>query len=240
MRTASLTLPDERSSLVEPVSIDGLTEREIQTLALIANGLSNKRIARDLGISDATVKVYVRNLLRKFRLNSRLELAAWVHRNDARLDRRTLGPVATLGSGVELAAPVAQPTDNPLGGIPLGGTPLGGLLDELPGLIYRGDNNPRWSMQFVSAGCLQLTGYPAEYLTRPGEHSYGSLILAEYADYIWYCVQCALLQHEPYQLSYRIRCSDGRIKDVWEKGVGVYSAGGEVLGVEGAIFEVRG
>lgn len=236
MRTASLTLADERSRLVESASIDGLTEREIQTLALIANGLSNKRIARDLGISDATVKVYVRNLLRKFRLSSRLELAAWVHRNDARLDRRTLGPGATLGSGAELAAPVARPAGEPQ---PTG-NPLGGLLDELPGLIYRGDNNPRWSMQFVSAGCLQLTGYPAESLTRTGEHSYGSLILAEYADYIWYCVQCALLQHEPYQLSYRIRCSDGQIKDVWEKGVGVYSAGGEVLGVEGAIFEVRG
>jgi DNA-binding CsgD family transcriptional regulator len=236
MRTASLMPPDERSRLAESASIDGLTEREIQTLALIANGLSNKRIARDLGISDATVKVYVRNLLRKFCLNSRLELAAWVHRNDARLDRRALGPVATFGCGVELAAPVARQADEPQ---PTG-NPLGGLLDELPGLIYRGDNNPRWPMQFVSAGCLQLTGYPAEYLTRTGESSYGSLILAEYADYIWYCVQCALLQHEPYQLSYRIRCSDGQIKDVWEKGVGLYSAGGEVLGVEGAIFEVRG
>ena len=152
----------------------------------------------------------------------------------------TMMAAAASPSVVELAAPVARQSDLPLDGTPLGRIPLGGLLDELPGLIYRGDNNPRWSMQFVSAGCLQLTGYPAEYLTRTSEHSYGSLILAEYADYIWYCVQCALLQHEPYQLSYRIRCSDGQIKDVWEKGVGVYSADGEVLGVEGAIFEVRG
>lgn len=53
-------------------------------------------------------------------------------------------------------------------------------------------------------------------------------------------MQCALLQHEPYQLSYRIRCSDGQIKDVWEKGVGLYAADGQVLGVEGAIFEMRG
>jgi len=59
---------------------DGLTEREGQTLALIADGLSNKLIARELGISDGTVKIYVKNLLRKFNLNSRLELAACVHR----------------------------------------------------------------------------------------------------------------------------------------------------------------
>ncbi|MEH3023824.1 MAG: response regulator [Pseudomonas oryzihabitans] len=70
--------------LAEPMNVvpgvDDLTEREGQTLALIADGLSNKRIARELGISDGTVKIYVKNLLRKFSLNSRLELAAWFHR----------------------------------------------------------------------------------------------------------------------------------------------------------------
>jgi two-component system nitrate/nitrite response regulator NarL len=58
-----------------------LTEREAQTLALISDGMSNKQIARQLGISDGTVKVYVKNLLRKLDLRSRLELAAWVHRD---------------------------------------------------------------------------------------------------------------------------------------------------------------
>ncbi|MFP3565170.1 response regulator [Paraburkholderia sp. IMGN_8] len=58
-----------------------LTEREAQTLALISEGMSNKQIARQLGISDGTVKVYVKNLLRKLNLRSRLELAAWVHRD---------------------------------------------------------------------------------------------------------------------------------------------------------------
>lgn len=58
-----------------------LTEREQQTLELITRGMSNKLIARELGISDGTVKVYVKNLLRKLNVNSRLELAAWVHAN---------------------------------------------------------------------------------------------------------------------------------------------------------------
>ncbi len=56
-----------------------LTEREGQTLTLIAAGMSNKQIARELGISDGTVKIYVRNLLQKLNLHSRLELASWVH-----------------------------------------------------------------------------------------------------------------------------------------------------------------
>ncbi|SDI71207.1 response regulator [Pseudomonas panipatensis] len=69
-----------------PATPGDLTEREAQTLALIASGLSNKLIARELGISDGTVKIYVKNLLRKFNLNSRLELAAWVHRSGGRAD----------------------------------------------------------------------------------------------------------------------------------------------------------
>lgn len=61
--------------------LDELTERERQTFALIAKGMSNKLIARELGISDSTVKVYVKSLLRKLGLNSRLELAAWNHKH---------------------------------------------------------------------------------------------------------------------------------------------------------------
>lgn len=51
-------------------------------------------------------------------------------------------------------------------------------------------------------------------------------------------MQQALLRREPYELTYRIRCADGRIKNVWEKGVGIYADTGEVLGIEGAIFEM--
>jgi two-component system nitrate/nitrite response regulator NarL len=43
--------------------------------------MSNKQIARELGISEGTVKVYVKNLLRKLGVRSRLELAASVHRS---------------------------------------------------------------------------------------------------------------------------------------------------------------
>ena len=58
---------------------EALTDRERETLVWISRGLSNKLIAREMGISDSTVKVYVKSLLRKLHLHSRLELAAWVH-----------------------------------------------------------------------------------------------------------------------------------------------------------------
>ncbi len=56
----------------------GLTEREEQILDLIASGLSNKLIARKLKITEGTVKVHVKHLLKKLNLHSRLEAAVWV------------------------------------------------------------------------------------------------------------------------------------------------------------------
>ena len=111
------------------------------------------------------------------------------------------------------------------------------LLDSMPGLIYRGRNNRDWTMEFVSAGCLQLTGYPPERLVDNHEFTYNSLILAQDADYVWREVQYALSRQEPFELNYRIRCADQSIKHVWEKGVGIYADTREVLGIEGAIFE---
>jgi two-component system nitrate/nitrite response regulator NarL len=57
--------------------VGDLTERERETLALLADGRSNKEIARELGISDATVKVHIKHLLRKLGVKSRLEAAVW-------------------------------------------------------------------------------------------------------------------------------------------------------------------
>ncbi|MDO9366812.1 MAG: two-component system response regulator NarL [Methylotenera sp.] len=57
-----------------------LTEREREILECLANGLNNKTIARNLGISDTTVKVHIKHLLSKLKLTSRLEAAVWAHR----------------------------------------------------------------------------------------------------------------------------------------------------------------
>jgi two-component system nitrate/nitrite response regulator NarL len=56
----------------------GLTDQESRILDLIALGKSNKLIARELNISDGTVKVHVKHLLRKLNLRSRVEAAVWV------------------------------------------------------------------------------------------------------------------------------------------------------------------
>ena len=54
---------------------DELTPRETEILGLLAEGQSNKAIARNLGISDGTVKLHVKAILRKLEVHSRVEAA---------------------------------------------------------------------------------------------------------------------------------------------------------------------
>lgn len=75
-----------RSALLSPVDVGNtreelLTAREREILECLADGLNNKTIARNLDISDATVKVHVKNVLRKLNLTSRLEAAVWKHKS---------------------------------------------------------------------------------------------------------------------------------------------------------------
>lgn len=59
----------------EASPFSGLTPRELEILGHIAEGQSNKAIARDLDISDGTVKLHVKAILRKLGMHSRVEAA---------------------------------------------------------------------------------------------------------------------------------------------------------------------
>ena len=54
-----------------------LTPRELEVLKLVAQGLSNRAIARDLVLSEHTVCRHVANILRKLNVSSRAAAAAW-------------------------------------------------------------------------------------------------------------------------------------------------------------------
>ena len=73
---------------------DSLTPREIEILECIADGSSNKMIARTLAITDGTVKLHVKSILRKLGMRSRVEAAVSAVENGLGRKRRNYGPAA--------------------------------------------------------------------------------------------------------------------------------------------------
>jgi two-component system NarL family response regulator len=67
-----------------PPGVEGptLTERELEVLRLVAQGMANKDIAKELYISENTVKNHVRNILEKLHLHSRMEAVVYAVREN--------------------------------------------------------------------------------------------------------------------------------------------------------------
>jgi len=67
---------DERRFVPAP----RLTDRELEVLKLVATGMNNRDIAKELFISENTVKNHVRNILEKLQLHSRMEAVVYAMR----------------------------------------------------------------------------------------------------------------------------------------------------------------
>lgn len=112
------------------------------------------------------------------------------------------------------------------------------LLANLPGMAYRCRNDRDWTMEFVSQGCLDLTGYAPEELVGNRMVSYNDLILPAYREGVWTAWQEVLRNHGRFEMEYEIAARTGETRWVWEQGEGVYDAQGQIVALEGFIADV--
>ncbi len=115
---------------------------------------------------------------------------------------------------------------------------LSTLMSNLDGMVYRCRNDAQWTMEFVSEGCDQLTGYSPEDLLGNRTISYEELEHADDRPRVRQEIEAALTEHKRFLIEYRIQCRNGETKWVWERGVGIYDAVGNVVSLEGFIENV--
>jgi PAS domain S-box-containing protein len=112
------------------------------------------------------------------------------------------------------------------------------VIGNLPGYVYRCRNDRDWTLQYISEGVFDLTGYTVdEYLTQK-TITCGEKTHPEDAEHVWKEVQTALEQHHPFEMTYRILTKSGEVKWVWERGEGIYAADGTLSYLEGFVTDV--
>lgn len=85
----------------------GLSERELEILVLLAGGCTNKAIAIELDLAEATVKVHVKSVLRKIHVSNRTQAAIWALGHGLATHDATSGSPRDRAPGIDgfLAAP---------------------------------------------------------------------------------------------------------------------------------------
>ncbi len=112
------------------------------------------------------------------------------------------------------------------------------LLGNLPGMAYRCRYDQAWTMEFISEGCKELTGYEIGDLLYNSHLSYNDIILPEYRQKIWDTWKGHIAQRLPVHVEYEIRTAHGRTKWVWEQGQAIFSDDGEIQALEGLILDI--
>lgn len=111
------------------------------------------------------------------------------------------------------------------------------LVENLPGIIYRCNNDENWTMEYISSACEKLTGYNHNEIIGNRKVSFSDLIHPEDREKVWYDVQEALSKKIPFQLNYRIVDREGKVKWVSEQGKGVFDEDGKLTALEGFITD---
>ena len=114
------------------------------------------------------------------------------------------------------------------------------MISNLPGFVYRCANDCDWTMEYISDGCREITGYSPDELLNNKLRTYNDLVHPEFQKSLWDKVQNFLEKKEVIEVEYPLITKSGETRWVWERGRGIYSEDGCLLYLEGFITDITG
>lgn len=112
------------------------------------------------------------------------------------------------------------------------------ILNNLMGMAYRCRYDQNWTMEFVSKGCKELTGYSQEELIENKLITFNDIIVEKYRPLVFEKWSEKIRERKRFREEYQIRTSEGNLKWVFEQGQAMYDETGEVLFLEGLIVDI--
>ena len=112
------------------------------------------------------------------------------------------------------------------------------LLGNISGMVYRCRDDSHWTMDFVSGGCLELTGFEVDELLRGERITYELITHPDDRARVRHAIGQALAAGGRFDLEYRIVRADGELRWVWDRGTGVHDPTGQLLAIEGLVQDI--
>ncbi|MFH2137382.1 MAG: PAS domain S-box protein [Candidatus Omnitrophota bacterium] len=115
---------------------------------------------------------------------------------------------------------------------------LSTLMSNLPGMVYRCKDDETWTVEFISDGCFELTGYSSADITNSAKVPFAQIIHADDRQKVLADVKNALEIKQEFKLTYRILTAGGKEKWVNNYGKGIFSSNGAIIALEGVITDI--
>jgi PAS domain S-box-containing protein len=112
------------------------------------------------------------------------------------------------------------------------------LAENIPGMVYRVFLRENNRMEFFNKMLHPMTGYTAEELTAGEVCSIGPFILSEDREVMVPIVKRAILDHQPFEVEYRLRNKGGETRYFLERGRPTYEEDGKPLYIDGVILDI--
>jgi len=112
------------------------------------------------------------------------------------------------------------------------------FVENFPGIVYRCANDANWTEELISNNAFKITGYPGTDFYHNSVRSFADITHPEDRGGVRETIACAIADHKPFDIEYRIIHADGTIRWVFERGQAILAKPGEVDRLEGIILDI--
>lgn len=109
---------------------------------------------------------------------------------------------------------------------------LRSTIDNIQGVVYSCKNDKDWTMEYLSDGCYELTGYKPEELINNSKTSFGSLVLDQYKNSL------VSLTNTVYEHEYELKTKNGETRWVLDRGKTIFSEDRKAIRQEGILSDI--
>ena len=117
---------------------------------------------------------------------------------------------------------------------------LARLIGNLRGFVYRRQHDRSWTMEFVSSGCRDLTGYDPHRFIRNESVAFAELIAPADRERVDAVIRSAVRHRSRATVDYFIRAAHGLWVNIEDRFTPVFDAAGRLVAIEGVIDRADG